>query len=93
LHVEEARIKSESFDVFDFIYLHYISPDGHVHNQPYDHDQLPFKSVTGSLVYCCSEYTTDQPILSKVIINQDFIIETSINHDYNHTIFHPPLRA
>lgn len=45
LHVEEARVDGTEFDVIDFIYLHYISPDSHTHKNPVDHNQLPLKKI------------------------------------------------
>ena len=55
LHVEEAKEKNEEFDVFDFIYLHYISPDDHTHDEPVDHNKLPFKSVSSSINFVNQE--------------------------------------
>ena len=50
LHQQEAEINGTSFNVFDFIYIHYIFPDDHTHDQPIDHGELPLKSVSSSLI-------------------------------------------
>jgi len=52
LHVKEARDAGVEFNLADFIYLHYISPDGHSHDSPVDHDKLPLKHVSCTACIC-----------------------------------------
>lgn len=59
IHKQEAELKSEDFGVWDFIYLHYISPDDHVHDFPVDHNELPFKNITISVLFANVESVID----------------------------------
>lgn len=42
LHRAEAWALGRSFDLFDFVWLHFIEPDSHVHAQGDLHSELPY---------------------------------------------------
>ena len=91
LHVEEAKLLGESFDVFDFVYLHYINTDEHVPMDNHNHEDLPFKSLgisTGFIV------ESPQSLSSEVEIEY---FESNFHYSglkdalLSINIFHPPL--
>ena len=91
LHVEEARLLGQTFDVFDFIYLHYINPDEHVNSEGHDHENLPFKSLSISTGFITESVHELDLTPEPGIIDLNFRYENLEDALPNCNIFHPPL--
>ncbi|NNE27264.1 MAG: hypothetical protein HKN09_10505 [Saprospiraceae bacterium] len=91
LHVEEARLLGQSFDVFDFIYIHYINPDEHVSPEGHDHENLPLKSMTVSTGFIAESSQDLNFNIDPTLIESNFKYEDFQSVLIGVNIFHPPL--
>lgn len=90
LHVEEAKSEGMDFDLLDFAYLHYISPDSHTHDFPVNHEDLPLKNIASSFqvfnpgLVVLSFFIPDDPVDN---IYSFFDIKGRLTGSF---VFHPP---
>lgn len=93
LHQYEAAEKNESFTAIDFIYLHYISPDQHTHDVPYDHSDLPLQeiSVSMNLVECSGLIVSES--IDNIISSKNYFYKPASNRIIFNKVFHPPLMS
>ncbi len=49
MHRAEARAAGRAFDLFDFVWLHFIEGDSHVHAQGDPHDELPYYHLSNGI--------------------------------------------
>ena len=54
-HQKEAKLKGDSINFLDFAFIHFFSPDQHQHDEPNEHDNLPFQSFQISIVMLNSD--------------------------------------
>ena len=90
LHVEEAKENQEIFTFWDFVYLHFLSPDEHSHsNHGDDHRNLPLQIVSSSMGFIIgliidlgeeNRYPDQNAIYKNVFHLEGFLP----------SIFHPP---
>ena len=92
LHVKEAQEIGEDFTIVDFIYLHYISPDEHVHDTPYNHEDLPLKNINSSVTMCLNSIDELNLSPNTQWVDNDFAVRSFMSFEFNHSIFHPPLK-
>ena len=90
LHVAEAEELNLEFTVFDFIYLHYISPDNHVHDEPFDHSELPFKSISAMALICNEALVLDCKISESKHPIEKWTFGDNLGKKYVFAAFIPP---
>lgn len=90
LHKNDAESSGIDYDVFDFVYTHFITCEVHQHPKGFDHDQLPLKSISSSIqfsinlpILICSESAME--INSRIFQLAEFSGVSILN-----SIFHPP---
>lgn len=54
LHVEETEQLNADFSFWEFLKIHFVSPNGHEHEGNDDHKNCPFQSFCSPLTYVFS---------------------------------------
>jgi len=90
LHVEEAKSEGLDFNLADFIYLHYISPDSHTHDFPVNHEDLPLKNITSSFHVLKADFQELSLALPGYIIKKSFSFFDLKGRLSGSFVFHPP---
>lgn len=92
LHKQEAKILNEDFDVWDFVYLHYISPDDHTHDNPVDHQELPFKSIS-KITLTVNPKVNSIPVnghIEKISSQIQVYRDNELGRNHTNTLLQPP---
>jgi len=83
---------SERLSALEFLWEHFVQPNGHQHDQGNEHSELPFQSLnsgmTLSLLCSCPQPIVSQPgLYSKA----QFYYRSPMIRDHRMAIFRPPL--
>ena len=90
LHVKEAKAEGLDFDLTDFIYLHYISPDSHTHDIPVDHEDLPLKHINSSFHFANPDSGQLAIVLPGYFIKKAYSFIDLKGRLLGSHVFHPP---
>ena len=92
-HLLEAKEKAAVFDIWDFLWLHYISGTDHDPNQEHNHDDLPLKVFSGSNPFIPLEVIPLFPSHGPLNNNQpiDFGAPHHYGRDHHAGVYHPPI--
>ena len=90
LHKEEADSVGVDYDVFDFVYTHFIICEEHQHATGFDHDQLPLKSISTSIQFSTDLSAWETSEKAMEINSRIFHLVESSGISILNSIFHPP---
>lgn len=92
LHVIEAVQEGKTFTVQDFLWVHFIQPDGHEHSSDHDaHHNLPGYSCNTSFLMLALELPIIQDYFKiKIADLPNFFHNSLFLKGFLSTLFHPP---
>jgi len=92
VHKSEALLAGDDIDLWDFLYIHFISGDEHEHDNA-DHEDLPFKQFTsGQNFYSSSpENTINLNALALLRDDISFYSKLFFDEAFLASIFQPPI--
>ena len=92
-HILEAKEKSASFTILDFIWLHYISGEDHDPNHEHPHEDLPLKVFSGPTSFISLEVIPLFPLHHTLSSNPHagFGAPHHFGRDHHEGVYQPPI--